>query len=73
VRAVTEGKPEMEGDKRIEGDPGVGGVLADPEEPVSKPEHAVEIKDRSPTPDPQPPRAHGDWPPNRAWRGARKP
>ena len=55
-----------------EGDPGVGGMLADPLEPVLKPEHAEKVADGPPSPDPPPPEAHGDWAPNRRWLGIRR-
>jgi hypothetical protein len=53
----------------ISGDPGIGGLLADPEEPVLKPEHGEKIARGAATPDPEQPSAHGDWAPNRAWHG----
>lgn len=54
----------------ISGDPGVGGLLADPEEPAEadKTEH---VATGAPTPDPKLPKAHGDWAPNRPWHGTR--
>jgi hypothetical protein len=55
--------------ERIHGDPGVGGLLANPEEPVAKPKLPPKSNLGPPTPDPELPRAHGDWAPNRAWHG----
>lgn len=49
---------------RIEGDPGVGGLLSDPLQPAKphdKPDPAAGPK----SPDPAPPRHHGDWMPAR--------
>jgi len=47
-------------------------MLADPLEPVLKPEHAEKVADGPPSPDPPPPEAHGDWAPNRRWLGIRR-
>jgi hypothetical protein len=54
---------------RVPGDPGVGGLLADPEEAATKPKPSAKTDPGPPTPDPELPNAHGDWAPNRAWRG----
>jgi hypothetical protein len=62
-------RPTKQQAARISGDPGVGGLLADPEEAVSKPTHPPKTDPGPPTPDPELPRAHGDWAPNRTWRG----
>lgn len=55
----NDGRPDAE-DARIPGDPGVGGLLSDPR----KPPHAHDHPDPAagpPSPDPEPPRDHGDW------------
>jgi hypothetical protein len=62
-------RPRAVAQTDIDGDPGVGGLLADPEEAVTKVAHRRKIAANTPSPDPEPPEAHGDWPPNRAWRG----
>jgi hypothetical protein len=52
------------------GDPGVGGLLADPQAAVStKVGRHSKVPVGPLSPDPEPPKAHGDWAPNRAWRG----
>lgn len=56
----------------IPGDPGVGGLMADPQEPDDRPKTRPRPAG-SPSADPEPPRAHGDWLPNHAWKGAAKP
>jgi len=53
----------------VSGDPGVGALLADPEEAVSTMKRRPNSSPGSPTPDPALPHAHGDWAPNRAWHG----
>ena len=49
---------------RIFGDPGVGGLLSDPLEP-SGPHKEPDADTGTPSPDPAPPRHHGDWMPPR--------
>jgi hypothetical protein len=51
-------KPNRE--DRIFGDPGVGGLLADPLTP-SRPHQGPDPKAGPPSPAPEPPRHHGDW------------
>jgi hypothetical protein len=55
-------RPESE-PARISGDPGVGGLLADPQEAVSKVTRHPKTNPGPATPDPELPRAHGDWAP----------
>lgn len=45
---------------RVFGDPGVGGLLADPLTP-SRPHDEPDPKAGPPSPDPDPPRNHGNW------------
>lgn len=49
---------------RVSGDPGVGGLLSDPLEP-SGPHHDPDPHAGPVSPDPKPPRHHGDWMPPR--------
>lgn len=51
-------------ENRVYGDPGVGGLLSDPLEP-SGPHQAPSPGAGPPSPDPAPPRHHGDWMPPR--------
>lgn len=53
----------------ISGDPGIGALLADPEEAVAAVTRHPKPSPGPPTPDPALPHAHGDWAPNRAWHG----
>jgi hypothetical protein len=48
----------------IDGDPGVGGLLADP---LAAPDPAAKVEkpDNPPSPEPAPPIHHGDWTPTR--------
>lgn len=48
----------------VPGDPGVGGLLVDPEEPVLPKRRRKPVG--TPSPDPEPPEAHGDWLPTHA-------
>jgi hypothetical protein len=57
---------------RIKGDPGVGGLLPDPEEPAPLRQSTRKVADGPPSPDPAPPKAHGDWSPNRKPRDRSK-
>lgn len=45
---------------RVSGDPGVGGLLADPLTP-SRPHDEPDPRAGPPSPDPAPPRHHGNW------------
>lgn len=45
---------------RVYGDPGVGGLLADPQEPA-QPHEEPDPEAGPASPDPQPPHHHGDW------------
>ena len=56
----------------ISGDPGVGALLADPDSPVIKTAASKNPEDGPPSPDPEQPTSHGDWAPNRSWRGVQK-
>jgi hypothetical protein len=49
-------------EKRVPGDPGVGGLISDPLEP-SGPHDKPDPDAGRQTPDPEPPRHHGDWMP----------
>jgi len=51
----------------IQGDPGVGGLLADPQAPAAL--RAQRLKTASASPDPEPPRMHGDWLPTHKSHG----
>lgn len=74
--AKTAKRPKTESRRRpatdtptgVNGDPGVGGLLADPQQSVSKAERRGKTPTGAPSPDPEPPKAHGDWAPNRSWR-----
>lgn len=44
----------------VTGDPGVGGLLSDPLE-SSGPHEEPDPTAGAPSPDPEPPRRHGDW------------
>lgn len=46
--------------RRIPGDPGVGGLLSDPLKPA-EPHDDADPSSGPPSPDPAPPRHHGDW------------
>ena len=48
--------------ERVYGDPGVGGLLSDPLEP-SESHQEPDPNTGPPSPDPEPPRHHGDWMP----------
>ncbi|MDB5523443.1 MAG: hypothetical protein JWM58_1206 [Rhizobium sp.] len=52
----------------VNGDPGVGGLLADPLEPTATSDKDDTSVSGVPSPDPEQPEAHGDWSPNRPWR-----
>ena len=61
---MNEPRQHFQGDRdpkrRVYGDPGVGGLLADPQEPAQP--HEEPDPDAGPaSPDPDPPRHHGDW------------
>jgi len=67
-RRTTRSEDDSAGRKRpaasdipdIQGDPGVGGLLADPQAPaVPRAQRLGRIAPASP--DPEPPRMHGDW------------
>lgn len=51
------------------GDPGVGGLLADPQAPAVPHAHRRRPAGNA-SPDPEPPKAHGDWLPTHKSRGA---
>ena len=68
-KAKTDYRSAIEASTGACGDPGVGGLLADPQETVSKVGRHSKVPVGPPSPDPGPPRAHGDWAPNRPWRG----
>ena len=53
--------------RQVEGDPGVGGLLADPQEPGRKAPSLPQRPDgkRPISSDPSPPRDHHDWSPNK--------
>jgi hypothetical protein len=53
-----------DGVENLPGDPGVGGLLSDPLTP-SRPHKAPDPAAGPPSPDPEPPRHHGDWMPPR--------
>jgi hypothetical protein len=57
----TEPELEASGD-RVTGDPGVGGILADPLAP-SKDHEQPDPGSAPPSPDPAPPKHHGEWMP----------
>lgn len=57
---------------KVNGDPGVGGLLADPLEAASKSGNENVPASGQPSPDPEPPKAHGDWAPNRTSRDSKK-
>ena len=60
MNTTPEPKPSAEG--RVSGDPGVGGILADPLAP-SKDHDKPDPKAGSPCPDPVAPKHHGKWMP----------
>lgn len=67
---MSEKRPKSRTDDssgRIEGDPGVGGMLADPEEAGSNAPALPRrpAKGKNPSADPAPPRSHRDWSPNK--------
>jgi len=75
-RRTTRSKDDSAGRKRpaasdildIQGDPGVGGLLADPQAPaVPRAQQCLETAPASP--DPEPPRMHGDWLPTHKSHG----
>ncbi|MBX9457311.1 MAG: hypothetical protein KL863_15550 [Rhizobium sp.] len=47
-------------DNHIPGDPGVGGMLADPMLPTG-PHETPDPEAGAPSPDPEPPHRHGNW------------
>lgn len=53
-------QPAQSGLPDIHGDPGVGGLLADPQVPAA-PRTQRPAAAGSASPDPEPPKAHGDW------------
>lgn len=57
---VNQSHPSKARDARVFGDPGVGGLLADPLSP-SRPHHEPDPDAGPPSPDPKPPRHHGNW------------
>jgi hypothetical protein len=59
---TTAPEPKTSEDDRVSGDPGVGGILADPLEP-SKEHDNPDPEAAPPSPDPAPPEHHGEWMP----------
>lgn len=62
---MAEGDIDKKDQRRVSGDPGVGGLLADPLEP-SAPHAEPEPGSANPSPEPAPPRHHGDWRPTKS-------
>lgn len=52
----------------VTGDPGVGGLIADPRDAGEK-RAPPGVKGKAPSPDPEPPKAHGDWMPTKTGTG----
>jgi len=59
---ITKPEPETSARNRISGDPGVGGILADPLGPAKHHENP-DPDGGPPSHDPAPPKHHGEWMP----------
>jgi len=58
----NEPEPKASSGDRISGDPGVGGILADPLKPSERHDEP-DPKEGPPSHDPEPPEQHGEWMP----------